>query len=64
LSRSLTALAVFAIAGKIGIAIDLLHLHISFAHALTRFVGGLVKALPVQTLGGGPSHLLRHDRRP
>ena len=37
LSRSLTALAVFAIAGKIGVAIDLVHLHVSFAHPLTRF---------------------------
>ena len=59
LCRSLTALAVFAIAGKIGIAIDRVHLYISFAHALTRFVDGLVQALPVQILGGGPSHLLR-----
>jgi hypothetical protein len=58
-SRSLTTLAVFAIAGKIGIAIDLVHLRTGFAHALTRFVGDLVQALPVQILGGGPSHLLR-----
>jgi hypothetical protein len=43
LSRSLTALVVFAIAGKIGVAIDLVHLHVSFAHPLTRFVGGLVQ---------------------
>ena len=51
LSRSLTALTLFAFAGKIGIAIDLVHLHVSFAHPLTRFVGGRVQALPVQILG-------------
>ena len=49
---------------KIGVAIDLVHLRISFAHALTRFVGCLMEPLPVQILGGGPSRLTRHDRRP
>jgi len=43
LSRSLTALAVFAIAGKIGLTIDLVHLRVGSAHALTRLVGSLVQ---------------------
>src|SRR6185369_16222571 len=44
LSRGLTALAVFVIAGKIGVAIDLVHLRVGSSHPLTRLVGGLVQA--------------------
>ena len=52
LSRGLTALAVFVIAGKIGVAIDLVHPRVGSAHALTRLVGDRVELLPVQQLGG------------
>ena len=48
LSRSLTALALFAITRKIGVAIDLVHLHVCLAHTLTRFVDDLVQTLPMQ----------------
>ena len=40
LSRSLTALVVLPIAGKFDIAINLVHLHVSVAHTLTRFIDG------------------------
>ena len=46
-SRSFTTLTLFAIAGKISIAIDLVHLRVSLAHPLPRFVDDLVQVLPV-----------------
>jgi hypothetical protein len=40
LSRSLAALTLF-FTGQIRVAIDLVHLHVSFAHTFTRFVDNL-----------------------
>ena len=59
---TLTALAVFVIAGKARVAIDLVCQCVKFAHTCTRFIGGLVQALPGQILGGGSPTLLRADR--
>jgi len=61
LSRTLTALALFAFTGQVGVAIDLVHLHVSFSHTLTRFIGGLVQLLPMGVLGLRPLTLPEAD---
>jgi hypothetical protein len=60
--RSLTALAIFVIAGKAPFAIDLVRQRVKFAYACTRFIGGLVQLSPMDVLGFGPPTLLRADR--
>ena len=63
LCSNLSTLALFTLWGKVAVAIDLVHLHVSLYHTLTRFVGDLVETLPMDKIGWRPSDLLGHDQR-